>query len=154
LSRPNSLSKQPRERLELQEKNLIWQYQATIPADVKSITPVVGQLMELAEETECFLGKELEVETALREALANAIVHGCENDGRQTIQLSVACDEDYEIEIVVRNPGAGFDPKSIPDPTAQQNLYETHGRGLYLMSRLMDEVRFERGGTEIRMRKR
>lgn len=137
-----------------QEKDLIWQYQATIPADVKSITPIMKRLMELAAETECFAGKELEIETALREALANAIVHGCKNDERQTIQLSVACDEDCEIEIVVRNPGAGFDPKSIPDPTTHENLYETHGRGLYLINQLMDEVRYERGGTEIRMRKR
>jgi len=29
---------------------------------------------------ECSAGKEFEIETALREALANAIVHGCKND--------------------------------------------------------------------------
>jgi serine/threonine-protein kinase RsbW len=139
---------------ESQEKDLIWQYQATIPADVNSITPIMDRLMELAEEAECFAGKELEIETALREALANAIVHGCKNDERQTIQLSVVCDEDREVQIVVRNPGTGFDPTSVPDPTADENIYETHGRGLYLISRLMDEVRYERGGTEIRMRKR
>ena len=139
---------------ESKEKDPIWQYQATIPADVSSITPIMAQLMELAHETECFAGKELEIETALREALANAIIHGCKNDERQTIQLSVACDEDREVQMVVRNPGTGFDPTSVPDPTVDENIYETHGRGLYLISRLMDEVRYERGGTEIRMRKR
>jgi serine/threonine-protein kinase RsbW len=90
------------------EKDLIWQYQATIPADVDSITPIMDQLMELAEETECFVGKEMQIETALREALANAIVHGCKNDDRHTIQLSVACDEDHEIQMVVRGPGSGL----------------------------------------------
>jgi serine/threonine-protein kinase RsbW len=136
------------------EKDLIWQYQATIPADVDSITPVMDQLMELAEETECFVGKEMQIETALREALANAIVHGCKNDDRHTVQLSVACDEDHEIQMVVRGPGSGFDPNSVPDPTTNQNMYETHGRGLYLINQLMDEVRYERGGTEIHMRKK
>jgi serine/threonine-protein kinase RsbW len=136
------------------EKDLIWQYQATIPADVDSITPIMDQLMELAEETECFVGKEMQIETALREALANAIVHGCKNDDRHTIQLSVACDEDHEIQMVVRGPGSGFDPNSVPDPTINQNMYETHGRGLYLINQLMDEVRYERGGTEIHMRKK
>jgi serine/threonine-protein kinase RsbW len=136
------------------EKDLIWQYQATIPADVDSITPIMDQLMELAEETECFVGKEMQIETALREALANAIVHGCKNDDRHTVQLSVACDEDHEIQMVVRGPGSGFDPNSVPDPTTNQNMYETHGRGLYLINQLMDEVRYERGGTEIHMRKK
>jgi serine/threonine-protein kinase RsbW len=136
------------------EKDLIWQYQATIPADVDSITPIMDQLMELAEETECFVGKEMQIETALREALANAIVHGCKNDDRHTVQLSVACDEDHEIQMVVRGPGSGFDPNSVPDPTMNQNMYETHGRGLYLINQLMDEVRYERGGTEIHMRKK
>jgi serine/threonine-protein kinase RsbW len=136
------------------EKDLIWQYQATIPADVDSITPIMDQLMELAEETECFVGKEMQIETALREALANAIVHGGKNDDRHTVQLSVACDEDHEIQMVVRGPGSGFDPNSVPDPTTNQNMYETHGRGLYLINQLMDEVRYERGGTEIHMRKK
>jgi serine/threonine-protein kinase RsbW len=139
---------------EPREKDLIWQYQATIPANVKAITPTMSRLMELAAETECFAGKELEIETALREALANAIVHGCKNDEQQTIQLSIACDEDCEIEMVVRNPGAGFDPSLIPDPTTHENLYENHGRGLYLINHLMDEVRYERGGTELHMQKR
>jgi len=121
---------------------------------VGSITPVVDQVMELGQETACFSGKEMEIETALREALANAIVHGCENDGRQTIQLAVSCDEDLEIEMVVRNPGSGFDPKSVPNPTLSNNIYNSHGRGVYLISRLMDEVRYERGGSEIHMRKR
>jgi serine/threonine-protein kinase RsbW len=48
----------------------------------------------------------------------------------------------------------GFDPNSVPDPTINQNMYETHGRGLYLINQLMDEVRYERGGTEIHMRKK
>jgi serine/threonine-protein kinase RsbW len=139
---------------ELKQKGLIWQYQATIPADVTSISPIVEQLMKLAERTECFAGKEMEIETALREALANAIVHGCKNDEQKTVQLSIACDEDFEVQIVVRNPGSGFDPDLVPDPTDARHVYKSHGRGLYLITQLMDEVRYERGGTQIRMRKR
>ena len=136
------------------ENQPIWEYRATIPAAVSSIPTVMDEVMDVGEKTECFKGKELEIETALREALANAIVHGCKNDEQQTIQLSIACDEDCEIEMVVRNPGAGFDPSLIPDPTTHENLYENHGRGLYLINHLMDEVRYERGGTELHMQKR
>jgi serine/threonine-protein kinase RsbW len=141
--------------IEPTEKRPIWSYHATIPADVSAITTVMDEVMDVGEQTECFKGKELEIETALREALANAIVHGCKNDERQSVEVSVSCDRDREVEMVVRDSGCGFDPKSIRDPTTvHQNLHATHGRGLFLINEFMDEVRFERGGTEIHMIRR
>jgi serine/threonine-protein kinase RsbW len=119
-----------------------------------AITPAVERVMALAQEMECSRGKEFEIETALREALANAIRHGCAGDVRKTVELVVACDEARGMLIVVRDPGPGFDPAGIPSPTRGQNLYRHHGRGIYLINELMDEVSFGRGGTEIRMRKR
>ena len=56
--------------------------------------------------------------------------------------------------IVVRDPGTGFDPKSLPDPTEGAHLYENHGRGIFLINNLMDEVQFKRRGPEIHMRSR
>ena len=53
--------------------------------------------------------------------------------------------------IVVRDPGPGFDPSQIPSPIVGKGLFSTGGRGIYLINQLMDEVRFERGGTEIHM---
>ena len=109
--------------------------------------------MDLAQEMECTTGKEFEIETALREALANAIVHGCKQDPSQKIQLCVGCDQSRGMLIIVRDPGEGFDPTSLPNPTTGQNIYATQGRGIFLINQLMDEVHFEQGGTEIHMRK-
>jgi len=136
------------------ENQPIWEYRATIPAAVSSIPTVMDEVMDVGEKTECFKGKELEIETALREALANAIVHGCKNDEQQSVKVSVSCDQDHEIQMVVQDSGRGFDPKSIPDPTKHTQLHATHGRGLFLIEQFMDEVRHRRGGTEIFMRKR
>jgi serine/threonine-protein kinase RsbW len=55
--------------------------------------------------------------------------------------------------IVVRDPGEGFNPQSVPSPVMGQNVFSEHGRGIFLINQLMDEVRFERGGTEIHMKK-
>ena len=54
--------------------------EVTLNADPTAISPVVEGIMEMARRLECAAGKEFEIETALREALANAIVHGCKND--------------------------------------------------------------------------
>jgi len=102
----------------------------------------------------CAEGKHFEIETALREALANAIVHGAGNDASKLIELCVACDVERGMLIVVRDPGPGFNPANIPDPAFGHNVFSEHGRGIFLINQLMDEVKFERGGTEIHMRKR
>lgn len=125
----------------------------TIPANPNAINGVVDGVLQIAREMKCAEGNEYQIELALREALANAIVHGCENDANKQVECCVACTENSDVMIIVRDPGQGFDPKTIPNPLAAENLNSTHGRGIYLINQLMDEVSFERNGAEIRMRK-
>jgi serine/threonine-protein kinase RsbW len=126
----------------------------TLAADRKSVDPVVEQVMEAVHETKCLNGKEDAVELALQEALANAVVHGAKEDPTKIIECLVACEEDHGVLIIVRDPGEGFDPKSIPTCTVGENLYSNHGRGIFLINQLMDKVEFRRNGTEIHMVKR
>src|SRR5215469_5752719 len=126
----------------------------TIPADPGAIDPVVDGVLEIARAMKCAPGKEFEIETAVREALANAILHGCNNDPTQKIQCIVSCDESAELLVVVRDPGRGFEPLRVPDPLSAENLRSHHGRGIYLINQFMDEVRFEEGGRAIHMRAR
>jgi len=126
----------------------------TIPADVNAISPVVDGVLQIAKEMKCAEGHEGEVEIALREALANAILHGCDGDASKKIGCCVACEGSSEIVIIVRDPGEGFKPESVPSPLSKDNLYSQHGRGIYLINQLMDEVRFKARGTEIQMKKK
>jgi anti-sigma regulatory factor (Ser/Thr protein kinase) len=125
----------------------------TIPANPNAISGVVDGVMQIAREMKCAEGNEYQIELALREALANAIVHGCDNDPDKKVECCVACTESSDIVIVVRDPGQGFALTDVPNPLAGENLHSTHGRGIYLINQLMDEVSFERNGAEIRMRK-
>ena len=62
-----------------------------------------------------------------------------------------------ELTARVRDEGNGFDPNSEPDPTAQENLLNTSGRGLLLMRAFVDDVKFRRcrdRGMEITLTKR
>ena len=147
------MSSEPTPRCALDGTNLLFHLSVCVPGQRESISPVVEGVMEVARETKCAAGKEFEIEMALREALANAVIHGCENDASKVVECSVSCSGSGEVTIVVRDPGPGFDPASIPSPVAGENVYSAHGRGIYLITRLMDEVWFERGGSEIHMRK-
>ncbi len=133
--------------------SLLFHLSVSAPGHIGWISPIAQAVMEMARETECAAGKEFEIEMALWEALANAVIHGCQNDPSKVVECSVSCSESGEVTIVVRDPGPGFEPASIPSPVVGENLYAGHGRGIYLITRLMDDVWFERGGSEIHMRK-
>ena len=135
-------------------EKLTLRLQVTLAADKRAIDAVVEQVMDTIRQTKCADGKEDAIELALTEALANAVVHGAKEDPSKTIECVVACDEERGMIIVVRDPGSGFDPAAIPTPTVGQNIYANHGRGIFLINQLMDEVKFLKNGTEIHMVKR
>ncbi len=126
----------------------------TLAADRNAVDPVVRSVMEVVREMKCAPGREDDIELALTEALANAVVHGAKSDSSKIIECDVACDMKHGILIIVRDPGPGFDPNKIADPCQGENIYSNHGRGIYLINQLMDEVQFHKNGTEIHMLKR
>jgi serine/threonine-protein kinase RsbW len=108
--------------------------------------------MLLFRKCGCVSEGESEVEIALREALANAIIHGNHENSGKHVHIRCRC-EPTEISIAVKDEGRGFDIEKIADPTAPENQGSIHGRGIYLMKALMDEVRFEEDGVVVHMRK-
>jgi serine/threonine-protein kinase RsbW len=130
-----------------------FQIEAWMPSEIKAISPLVDRLIRLIEGSQCVAGNEYAVELGLREALNNAVVHGNEMDARKLVQVRCRCELGEGVFIRVRDQGVGFEMKNVPDPLAAERLESEHGRGIYLMKLAMDEVTFERGGSEVHMRK-
>lgn len=141
-------------KCEFDGDRLVHRFQTTIAGTVDAIPPIVHQIMEEVRSMGCAEGKEFDIEVAINEALANAVQHGCENDPAKEVEILVECDPSSGMLIVVKDPGCGFDPADIPNPIVGEQLYADHGRGIFLINELMDEVRYENGGTEIWMRKK
>jgi len=141
-------------RCEFDPEAMFLRLERTIPGSVEAIPPVVDEVMGVVREMGCAAGSEFEVEVAVTEALANAVAHGCGHDPCKQVTISVQCDPGQGMLIVVRDPGKGFDPANIPSPVVGERIYASHGRGVFLITELMDEVRYEKNGTEIWMRKK
>ncbi len=122
-------------------------------SEIALISPFVDWLMSLVAKSRCVPGKEEFVELALREAVSNAMLHGNRMDARKLVHVRCCCEGTSGVFIVIRDQGNGFDPNTVPDPLAIENLEAEHGRGIHLMKLAMDEVSFERGGTEVHLRK-
>jgi anti-sigma regulatory factor (Ser/Thr protein kinase) len=126
----------------------------TIPADPRAIPKVTDGVMQVLVNRKWDEERAMQVELALQEALANAIRHGCKGDPSRQVQCIVNLERDGEMLIVVRDPGTGFDAGTVPNPLAAENVLKSSGRGIFLINQLMDEVAFEDGGRELRMKKK
>ena len=96
----------------------------------------------------------LDEDLALREALNNAVVHGNQENPETKVHIRCRCQPGSEISIIVTDQGKGFDFEKITDHGIASKPDSEHGRGIELMKAYMDDVRFERGGSEVHMRKR
>jgi serine/threonine-protein kinase RsbW len=93
---------------------------------------------------------------AVREAVANAIKHGNQQDLSKSVHVEMDVVADT-LAISIRDDGEGFDPAAVGDPLAPENRLKTSGRGIFYMRTFMDDVRFRRhpaGGMEIVLKKK
>jgi serine/threonine-protein kinase RsbW len=125
-----------------------------MPSNVQAISPLVERLMLLIEGSQCAPGEEFNVEMALREALANAVVHGNHEHPRAKVHIRCRCWPGKEISIVVTDQGKGFDFEKAAGYGLVSDPLSEHGRGILLMKAYMDDVHFERGGAEVHLHKR
>lgn len=141
-------------RCEFEMDKIVIKLDDVVRSDVGVINGVMVRIMRLVEEAQCWADTD-SIDLALREALVNAIVHGNRSDPKKAVRICVALQKDCGMLIVVKDVGSGFDPNQLPNPVVGENLLATHGRGIFLINQLMDDVqvRFHRG-TSIYMRRK
>ena len=108
---------------------------------------VVQKMASFAYEEDAIFS----VRVAIEEAFANALLHGHRGETSITIDVEWCVTESY-VEFMISDQGRGFDPSSIPDPTADENLTIPSGRGLAMMNAFMDEIERNERGNTVRMK--
>jgi serine/threonine-protein kinase RsbW len=96
------------------------------------------------------------IDLAVREAVANAIKHGNEQNPDKKVLVDLGV-EGEDLVIRVQDEGAGFDPDHLPDPLDPGNILRSNGRGIFYMKSFMDEINYGSapgGGTLVTLRKR
>ena len=92
-----------------------------------------------------FTEKEIySLQLAADEAASNIIEHAYE--GISNADLDVTCDAHGDTLIItMRDTGRPFDPSKVKQPNLKAGLSDRQigGLGVYLMRKLMDEVRYE-----------
>jgi serine/threonine-protein kinase RsbW len=117
---------------------------------VQTVLAQVSSLVGFDEDAAHYLS------VAVRESVVNAMKHGNKLDEARRVLISFAM-RPKELEVVIHDDGSGFDPDTVPDPLAPENLLKACGRGIFFMRQFMDDVSYSfpaKGGTVVTMRKR
>ena len=122
------------------------------PGDAASIAPARDAIVQFVHEHCADEQQETDIFLALQEALANAMVHGCQGDPSKRVHCTVEITPS-SFSFVIRDPGQGFDTGNPADAAEDGTNLTEHGRGIYLMRSLMDKVSYRHKGSELRLKK-
>lgn len=115
------------------------------------IDAVEDRVLDLVDRFSYPRPSRFAIKLSLEEAIINAFKHGHEGlDPATSIRVgyTVAADR---VLIFVEDQGPGFTPADVPDPTLDENLANTSGRGLMLMRAYMSEVWHNERGNRVGM---
>lgn len=85
------------------------------------------------------------------EAVNNAIVHGNKSDSGKFVEIEIVL-KDSVLQVKISDEGNGFKPEKVPDPTLPENIEAINGRGVFLMSKLADEIEFNKKGNCVKLK--
>lgn len=121
-----------------------------------SSTDAINQIESVIEEIKSELDVKADVYgnmmVAVTEAVNNGILHGNGGDESKKVFVDFEVKNQFRLFVKVRDEGPGFDPDSLSDPTAPENLENIGGRGVFLMQHLSDEISFSDEGRQVEMR--
>jgi serine/threonine-protein kinase RsbW len=87
---------------------------------------------------------------AVTEAVSNAIYHGNRLNPSKSVNFFYE-NKDNNLCFTVEDQGSGYNPDTLPDPTDPQNLEVPHGRGVFLMRKLTDDIKFLDEGRKVEL---
>ena len=121
-----------------------------IPSDIKHIRKASSEIEKFLGSANVDSSLIFDIRLSVEEAIKNAIIHGNKNNGKLPVFISYSL-EGNKFHVEVEDRGNGFNPANIPDPTLDDNLLRAGGRGVFLIERLMDEVKYNDRGNKLFM---
>ena len=122
----------------------------SIASEQKNIRIVENLIDDICSQMKVSNEMYGKVLVAAIEAVNNAIIHGNKSDPKKKVEIKLSVNN-QEMHIYVSDEGEGFDYENVPDPTSPENIENIHGRGVFLMIQLSDEVHFFENGSKVEL---
>jgi serine/threonine-protein kinase RsbW len=125
-------------------------YTLQLPSKEESITQLETLIENIADKYKIDEDVFANMMTCLNEALINAMKHGNKMDENKRVIINAEV-EPKKIVWTVADEGPGFDYTHLPDPTAEENLENLTGRGVFIIKHLADQCIFNAAGNEVEL---
>ncbi len=124
----------------------------TLPSDPARIADAEPLVNRLATAAQFGPADRDRLMLAATEAINNALLHGNKSNPEKIVTIDAAVDAGA-VSVTVRDQGTGYNPDTLPDPLAPENLMKPGGRGVFLMRAVADEFAVETSptGTTLRL---
>lgn len=121
-----------------------------LPSNPRNVAIVESFVNRIVEQYRISPDLHCNILVSLTEAVNNAIIHGNCGDESKNVFIKLRKQRNT-LAIQVSDEGCGFDPASIPDPTAPENITRCGGRGVFLIQQLSNTVRYHNNGSTVEM---
>ena len=125
-------------------------YTLQLPSKPESIVLLENLIEEIADKHQVSEDTFANMMTCLNEIAINAIVHGNKLDESKKVIINAEV-EPKRIIWNITDEGEGFDYDHLPDPTAEENLENLTGRGVFIVKQLADQCIFNASGNEVEL---
>ncbi|MGD0342830.1 MAG: ATP-binding protein [Bacteroidales bacterium] len=122
--------------------------QIKIESDINKLNIVENAIDLLTNEVGISQNNYGKILIAVLEAVNNAIIHGNKANLKKKVEIDFRVGK-KNLNVSVKDEGNGFKPEEVPDPTKPENIEAINGRGIFLMSKLADEIEFNRKGNSV-----
>ncbi|MCG8701377.1 MAG: ATP-binding protein [Bacteroidales bacterium] len=120
-----------------------------MPAKLLEIDRVCGQVRGFLaqQDLETYF---FEVSLVIREALVNAVVHGCHTEDDKLVRFSIGI-ENGDLVMEIEDPGGGFDWRK--QRHVMPTFADCHGRGMSIFDHYCRSYEYNEKGNLVRLYK-
>jgi serine/threonine-protein kinase RsbW len=130
----------------------IWRCDRVIPSETAAGRRVLDEVLQQLAAQHWVQHDIFGVHLAMEEALVNGIMHGNRLDPSKHLHVICRLAPNL-VRIEIADEGAGFNPKTLPDPTCAERVQTPTGRGVMLMRAFMSRVEYNAAGNRVVLEK-
>lgn len=117
-----------------------------IKSDVAELKKVEDFIINIFNDNNLELKYFNKIYLCVSEAVLNSIKHGNKNDLQKNVSIRIDFDTE-QFKIQVEDEGDGFDINMIEDPTKRKNLKNEEGRGIFIITKLSEQIEYNKKGN-------
>ena len=125
----------------------------TLESDASECLALIRELLAALEKLGWKQKDVFGIHMAVEEAVMNAIHHGNKDEREKEVDVLIKVDNN-EFYAKISDQGCGFCLLEVPDPTREENLEKTSGRGVMLIKNFVDDCQYNEAGNSVELRKR